>query len=249
MKRYLILALALHVGAIALAFTQYQIRRLQGSSQPRAMQSEVAVQRTEETVRQYPPAELSRMPKLETAQSFQVDAPGEVLLPPREPKSEPQPPARNQPAPEGTLAELPRKHSPALVIAPAKSADVTEELAGELEGESHVTDTGATGAEETKKINKRPAFGDVPGADEPPRLLNRNWPKLIREGYEGQVLVGVVVAPEGHAISVEILEGTGNARWDDRLKGLFRYSAYAPGRTAGRAVMCSHRFRITFRRK
>lgn len=235
MKRYWVWALLIHAGALGLAFTQYRIHDVHGVIGPTSLNSELAVQRTQTPAldEALSPPDL---PEVEIVRPAKVARPRDAVLPPEAPSSELQAPGHTPP-PENTLTDIRPDR--------AGGAFVARNDAPASEPPEPATKKGSQAKPEASSA----ANHGIPGADDPPRLLNRNWPDLLRQGFEGQVLVKVVVAPQGHAVSVKILDGTGNANWDKQLTRMFRLSPYAPGRINGQPILCKHNFRITFKRK
>jgi TonB family protein len=84
--------------------------------------------------------------------------------------------------------------------------------------------------------------------DQPPRIIDPQWPRSVRRRFTGSVVVDVSVTADGRATDVEVIEGTGNADFDEALSETFAESRYVPASTSGVPVACTHRFRVTFRR-
>jgi TonB family protein len=70
----------------------------------------------------------------------------------------------------------------------------------------------------------------------------------VRRKFTGTVVVDVSVTADGRATDVDVIEGAGNADFDDALRETFADSRYVPASTGGVPVACTHRFRVTFRR-
>jgi TonB family protein len=86
-----------------------------------------------------------------------------------------------------------------------------------------------------------------PAAQQPPRIIRPQWPRVIRKGFTGRVLIEVQIASDGRAVRATLIEGTGNAAWDRALRETFEQARYIPGFTNGMPAACTHRFRVTFR--
>lgn len=103
---------------------------------------------------------------------------------------------------------------------------------------------------ESSAASRASASSNLPPSSEiAPRLLDDSWPQQVRERFVGSVLVEVYLDDEGTANAVNLLEGTGQPAWDVDLVRFFRQASYAPGTTRGKPVECTHRFRVTFRKR
>jgi TonB family protein len=85
--------------------------------------------------------------------------------------------------------------------------------------------------------------------DQPPGIIDPQWPRSVRRRFTGSVVVDVSVTADGRATDVEMVEGTGNADLDEALRETFADTRYIPASTSGVPVACKHRFRVTFRRE
>lgn len=83
----------------------------------------------------------------------------------------------------------------------------------------------------------------------PPQILTPAWPRSVREGFSGTVLVEVIVGLDGKATSADIVEGTGRESWDEALLEVFQNARYSVGTHYNQPVVSSHRFRVTFRQR
>jgi protein TonB len=96
-----------------------------------------------------------------------------------------------------------------------------------------------------------PAGGDNQeiSPDQKPRIIDPQWPRSVRRRFTGSVVVDVSVTADGRATDVEMVEGTGNADFDEALCETFADTRYIPASAGGVPVACKHRFRVTIRRE
>lgn len=230
--KHLGIALLLHAGAIGLAFWQLTPRRVQETHQPAVVSAGLRVFEQQ----QAQPEEVFTPPQ--PAPEQPVEGPGElpppteILLPPEEPQPEPEPP---QPLTqlEETLPAPERSRQPSLFPRPQRAKPPAEPQPVATESPA------AT----------RASSGPVTAPETPPRILNPDWPLLVRKGFTGRVVIDVVVRLDGRAYDIEVIEGTGRAEWDKALVDTFRNANYLPGYLNGQPVICKHRYSITFRKR
>jgi len=236
--KHLGIALLLHAGAIGLAFWQLTPRRVQETHQPAVVSAGLRVfeqQQAQPEDAFTPPQPAPEQPVEEPGE---LPPPTEILLPPEEPQPEPERPRPLAPV-EPTLPEPERspqpsrfpRPQPAPQPSPSQPTAETQPVAAESPAAS------------------RASSGPVTAPETPPRILNPDWPLLVRKGFTGRVVIDVVVRLDGRAHDIEVIEGTGRAEWDQALVDTFRNANYLPGYLNGQPVICKHRYSITFRKK
>lgn len=244
--KHMVFALAVHAGAIALAFGHVMPREWRPAGETSLL---ARLESTRTEVMPFEDAEFElEAPEVEASDLPEAESPREPELPEPRPEPAPEPPEEFIEPPEETLPDI-RPVPETRLTRPPEEPEAEEAPAEEPVEEEPVEEPVEEAAESEPTASRAPKPGDVPEADEPPRLLSPDWPREIRRRFTGQVLVAVVVSPAGSALSVEVIEGTGNADWDESLRETFRGSVYIPGRTQGAPVVCTHQFRITFRRR
>jgi len=178
----------------------------------------------------------------------ELELPGDVPAPDQEIDPTPEPEPLQEPQPEFTEAPEPENHRPVIKRDWTPRTDVTEPVDAPAERVSQVSDENVT---TTGKEGDRPRSGEFegfPSPDNPPRILNPDWPESVRERYTGSIQVKVVVGTNGRALRVELVEGTRNKTWDDRMLETFKNADYIPGVHNGMVLITSHIFRVHFRR-
>jgi TonB family protein len=178
---------------------------------------------------QSPPAVASAWPAPE------VELPGDLPPPDREMIHEPEPGPVEEPQPEfmETIAPPP-------VRAPLVESGLMPPADTPAAAES--VPVAAAPAPRATRIEGFPA------PDVPPRILDPEWPRVVRERFRGTIEVKVVVGVDGTALRVEVVDGTGNPDWDGKLESAFRRARYIPGMHRHAVLICSHNFRVHFRR-
>lgn len=229
--QHLGIALLLHAGAIGLAFWQLTPRRVQETHQPAVVSAGIRVfeQQAQPEEAFTPPSPAPEQP---VEGPGELPPPTEILLPPEEPQPEPEPPQPLTPV-EETLPAPERSRQPSLFPRPQRAKPPAEP-------QPVATESPAT---------TRASSGPVTAPETPPRILNPEWPLLVRKGFTGRVVIDVVVRLDGRAYEIEVIEGTGRAEWDQALVDTFRNANYLPGYLNGQPVICKHRYSITFRKR
>lgn len=229
--QHLGIALLLHAGAIGLAFWQLTPRRVQETHQPAVVSAGIRVfeQQVQPEEAFTPPSPAPEQP---VEGPGELPPPTEILLPPEEPQPEPEPPQPLTPT-EETLPAPERSPQPSLFPRPRRAKPPAEPPPAAAESPA----------------TARASSGPVTAPETPPRILNPDWPLLVRKGFTGRVVIDVVVRLDGRAYEIEVIEGTGRAEWDQALVDTFRNANYLPGYLNGQPVICKHRYSITFRKR
>ncbi|MCG3184942.1 MAG: hypothetical protein ICCCNLDF_03111 [Planctomycetes bacterium] len=229
--QHLGIALLLHAGAIGLAFWQLTPRRVQETHQPAVVSAGIRVfeQQAQPDEAFTPPSPAPEQP---VEGPGELPPPTEILLPPEEPQPEPEPPQPLTPV-EETLPAPERSRQPSLFPRPQRAKPPAEPPPAAAESPA----------------TTRASSGPVTAPETPPRILNPDWPLLVRKGFTGRVVIDVVVRLDGRAYEIEVIEGTGRAEWDQALVDTFRNANYLPGYLNGQPVICKHRYSITFRKR
>ena len=229
--QHLGIALLLHAGAIGLAFWQLTPRRVQETHQPAVVSAGIRVfeQQAQPEEAFTPPSPAPEQP---VEGPGELPPPTEILLPPEEPQPEPEPPQPLTPI-EESLPAPERSPQPSLFPRPQRAKTPAEPPPAAAESPA----------------TARGSSGPVTAPETPPRILNPEWPLLVRKGFTGRVVIDVVVRLDGRAYEIEVIEGTGRAEWDQALVDTFRNANYLPGYLNGQPVICKHRYSITFRKR
>lgn len=185
------------------------------------------------TPAQSPVGEASELPRPARPAATAMpkpDAPGPEAEPVPEPEPEAEPHA---PAPEDVLPAPapPTRNSPLVRRAPDAERQAPE-----------------APAEESPAVAEAPPAAQAknPIADQPPALLEVQWPRRLRRDFVGRVAARVEIDAGGRARNVELVAGTGRKDWDEGIVNALKSATYRAATSEGRAVASSHLFRIEF---
>lgn len=240
--RSLGIALLLHALLIGVA--------LQQLSEPRQVQPEsvLAVATEIHAATSLPqPQSSPALPRAWPAPELEL--PGEVPAPDREFETETEPQPAHEPEPQ--LMDVSEAEAPPVPRTPAETHWQPREPIPEVAEVMEPAEPQPLPSDSAGKPKPSPRSGVLqgfPNPDTPPRILNPRWPRTVRDNFTGTVQIRVVVGMDGRAMRVELLEGTGNETWDERLLKIFQEADYIPGVHQGMVLITSHVFRVHFKR-